>query len=133
MKASQTEETNLLLLSEGLISQTSNIREAITNFLNQTVTLPTELIARIKEFTGSCKGDFASKEDFVIDAINFRLEWLKSNSECFEISREQYDALSEALKEMGSEFFSVEEFVQGQIVDVLKRYDDYLKSKRRKR
>ena len=65
MKASQTEETNLLLLSEGIVSQTSNIREAITNFLNQTVTLPTELIAPIKVFKGSCKGDFASKEDFV--------------------------------------------------------------------
>ena len=51
-------------------------------------------------------------KDFVIDAINFRLEWLKSNKECLEISREQYDALSEALKEMGSEFFSVEEFVK---------------------
>jgi hypothetical protein len=133
LKASQTEEINLLLLSDGLVSQASKFREEITNFLNQTVTLPTELIAQIKDFTGSSKGDFASKEDFVIDAINFRLEWLKSNKECLEISREDYDALSEALKEMRSEFFSVEEFVQGQIANVLQKYDDYLKSKRRKR
>jgi hypothetical protein len=43
---------------------------------------------------------YTTKEEFVRDVIRFRLNWLKSGNECLEITREQYDALNEALKEI---------------------------------
>jgi hypothetical protein len=34
---------------------------------------------------------FITKEEFVRDAIRFRLNWLKSGNECLEIPRDQYE------------------------------------------
>jgi hypothetical protein len=72
---------------------------------------------------------FANKEDFVRDAIRYRLERLKTDNECIEVYRKQYNELEEALKEMGSPFHSPEQFIRSQITDVLYKYDEYKKNK----
>jgi hypothetical protein len=73
---------------------------------------------------------FTTKEEFVRDAIRFRLNWLKSGNECIEIPREQYEELNEAVKEMDLPFRTVEQFVNSQINAVLEKYEDYKKSRR---
>ena len=70
---------------------------------------------------------FTNKEDFVRDAIRYRLERLKNDNEFIEVSREQYNELEEALKEMGTPFRSPEQFIRSQISEVLYKYDEYKK------
>ena len=73
---------------------------------------------------------FTTKEEFVRDAIRFRLNWLKSGNECLEIPRDQYEELNEAVKEMDMPFRTVEQFVNSQIDQVLEKYEEFKKSRR---
>ena len=125
--------SKLMRLLGELASQTSSIQEAVNALLKQSVILPTALIARIEDFIGEHKEfSFTAKEDFVVDAIDFRLGWLKNDNERLEIPREQYNELNKAVKEMGTPFVTAEEFIQSQITDVLEKYGDYTKSKRQR-
>jgi protoheme ferro-lyase len=74
---------------------------------------------------------YTTKEEFVRDAILFRLNWLKSGNECLEISREQYEALNEAVKEMDLPFRTADKFVNSQIEAILEKYQEYKKNKSR--
>lgn len=71
---------------------------------------------------------YTTKEEFVRDAIRFRLNWLKSGNECLEIPREQYEELNEALKEMDVPFRTAGQFVNSQIDAVLEKYEEYKKN-----
>ena len=105
-------------------------QDAINALLQQSVILPPEVIAKVINFIEENKDvGFTNKEDFVRDAIRYRLERLKNDNEFVEVSREQYDELDEALKEMGSPFRSPEQFLRSQISDALYKYDEYKKNK----
>ena len=105
-------------------------QDAINALMEQSVILPSEVIARVENFIEENKDrGFTNKEDFVRDAIRYRIERLKNDNECIEVSREQYDELDEALKEMGTIFHSPEQFIRSQIADVLYKYDEYKKNK----
>ena len=73
---------------------------------------------------------FKSKEDFIINDASFRLNWLNSNNERLEITRERYDELDEAVKVMETPFCSAEEFIQTQIDDILEKSITMLKFQR---
>jgi hypothetical protein len=106
-------------------------QDAINALLEQSVILPPEVIAKVVNFIEENKDvGFTNKEDFVRDAIRYRLERLKNDNEFVEVSREQYDELDEALKEMGSPFRSPEQFIRSQISEVLYKYDEYKKNKK---
>ena len=106
-------------------------QDAINALLEQSVILPSEVIARVENFIEENKDrGFTNKEDFVRDAIRYRLERLKTDNECIEVSREQYNELEEALKEMGTPFRSPEQFIHSQISEVLYKYDEYKKNKK---
>ena len=78
-------------------------QDALNALMQQSVILPPEVIAKVESFIEENKDrGFVNKEDFVRDAIRFRLENLKNDNEFVEVSREQYDELEEALKEMGT-------------------------------
>ena len=105
-------------------------QDAINALMEQSVILPSEVIARVENFIEENKDrGFTNKEDFVRDAIRYRLERLKNDNECIEVSREQYDELDEALKEMGSTYRSPEQFIRSQISETLYKYDEYKKNK----
>jgi Arc/MetJ-type ribon-helix-helix transcriptional regulator len=107
-------------------------QDAINALLEQSVILPSEVIARVENFIEENKDTgFTNKEDFVRDAIRYRLERLKTDNECIEVSREQYNELDEALKEMGTPFHSPEQFIHSQISEVLYKYDEFKKNKSR--
>jgi len=104
-------------------------QDAINALLEQSVILPSEVIARVENFIEENKDTgFTNKEDFVRDAIRYRLERLKTDNECIEVSREQYNELDQALKEMGTPFRSPEQFIHSQISEVLYKYDEYKKT-----
>jgi len=106
-------------------------QDAINALLEQSVILPSEVITRVENFIEENKDTgFTNKEDFVRDAIRYRLERLKTDNECIEVSREQYNELDEALKEMGTPFRSPEQFIYSQISEVLYKYDEFKREKR---
>jgi hypothetical protein len=71
---------------------------------------------------------YTTKEEFVRDAIRFRIDWPKGGNECIEIPRQQYKALNEAVKEMDMPFRTAEQFINSQIDAVLEKYEEYKKS-----
>jgi Arc/MetJ-type ribon-helix-helix transcriptional regulator len=105
-------------------------QDAINALLEQSVILPSEVITRVESFIEENKDTgFTNKEDFVRDAIRYRIERLKTDNECIEVSREQYNELDQALKEMGTPFRSPEQFIHSQISEVLFKYDEFKREK----
>lgn len=107
-------------------------QDAINALLEQSVILPSEVIVRVENFIEENKDTgFTNKEDFVRDAIRYRLERLKTDNECIEVSREQYNELDEALKEMETPFRSPEQFIHSQISEVLYKYDEFKRERKK--
>jgi MarR-like DNA-binding transcriptional regulator SgrR of sgrS sRNA len=133
IKISEDIHSKLTGLLGELTAQTNKMQtyqDAINALLQQSVMLPPEVIIQTQNFIEENKHlGFTTKEEFVRDAIRYRLERLKNDNEFIEVSREQYDELDEALKEMGSPFRSVEQFIRNQISDTLYRYDEFKKNK----
>jgi hypothetical protein len=113
------------------LSKMQTYQDAINALLNDSVMLPPELLTQTQNFIEENKQlGFTTKEEFVRDAIRFRLTWLKGDNECLEIPREQYEKLDEALKEMGTPFHNADHFINNQINEILEKYAEYKKSKR---
>ena len=71
-------------------SEMQTYQDAINALLQQSVILPPEVIAKVINFIEENKDvGFTNKEDFVRDAIRYRLERLKNDNEFVEVSREQ--------------------------------------------
>jgi hypothetical protein len=71
-----------------------------------------------------------TKEEFVRDAIRFRLNWLNSGNEFVEIPRQQCEELNEAVKEMDMPFRTSEQFINSQIDALLEKYKEYKRNGR---
>lgn len=72
---------------------------------------------------------YTTKEEFVRNAIRFRLTWLKGDNECLEVPREQYEKLNEAVTEMDTPFHDAVHFINSQINEILEKYEEYKKNK----
>ena len=73
--------SKIICLLRDLGTQILSIQEAIYALLKQSVILPTEEVSQLENFVVEHKElGFVAKEDFAIDAINFRLNWLKNNN-----------------------------------------------------
>ena len=133
IKISDDVHSKLTALLGELTAQTSKMQtyqDAINALIKESVMLPPEVIIQTENFIEDNKQlGFTTKEEFVRDAIRYRLERLKNDNESIEVSREQYNELEEALKEMGTPFRSPEQFIRNQISDVLDKYDEYKKNK----
>jgi len=106
-------------------------QDAINALLEQSVILPSEVIAKVENFIEENKDiGFTNKEDFVRDAIRRSLTLHRSGNESIEIPRDQYEELNEALKEMDMPFRSPEQFINNQIDAILDKYQEYKKTQR---
>ena len=134
LKISDDAHSKLTSLLGELTAETSKMQtyqDAINALLNESVMLPPEVLTQTQSFIEENKQmGFTTKEEFVRDAIRFRLTWLKGDNQCLEISREQYEKLGEAVKEMETPFRSAEHFINSQINEFLGKYEEYKKSKR---
>jgi len=94
--------------------------EVLDTLISESVKLPSELLAEVEEFVKKNKElGFVTREEFLRDAIRFRLEWLSGKKEYLAIPREQYLQLERALKEMGLPYCNVRDFINTKIAEAL--------------
>ena len=133
LKISDDTHSKLTSLLGELTAQTSKMQtyqDAINSLLQESVMLPAELIAQTQNFIEENRQlGFTTKEEFVRDAIRFRLTWLKGDNQCLEIPREQYDRLSEAIREMDTPFRNADEFINRQIEGFVEKYEEHKKTR----
>ena len=137
LKISEDIHQKLTALLGELMSQTSKMQtyqDAINALISESVILPQELITQTQNFIDENRQlGYTTKEEFIRDAIRFRLSWLKKEYEYIEIPAEQYDMLGEALKEMDTPYRTVEDFINTQTRDALQKYEEWKKANSRRR
>jgi metal-responsive CopG/Arc/MetJ family transcriptional regulator len=137
LKISEDIHQKLTALLGELMSQTSKMQtyqDAINALINESVILPQELLTQTQSFIDENRQlGYTTKEEFIRDAIRFRLSWLKKEYEYIEMPTEQYEILGEALKEMDTPYRSVEEFINTQTRDALQKYEEWKKANSRRR
>lgn len=105
-------------------------QDAIEATLNQSVVLPTELLAQIEYFIEENKHlGFMTREEFMRDAVRWRLKFLNEESEYIEIPREKYEILDTAIREMSTPYHSALDFIHKQADEALEKYDARLQEK----
>jgi Arc/MetJ-type ribon-helix-helix transcriptional regulator len=116
-----------------LMAQTSKMQtyqDAIEAMLNQSVKLPSELLAEIENFIETNKQlGFTTREEFIRDAVRWRLKFLNEGSEYLEIPREKYERLDAAIKEMSAPYHGASDFIHKQIGEVLEKYEKWQEEK----
>jgi Arc/MetJ-type ribon-helix-helix transcriptional regulator len=129
LRISEDIHQKLTTLLGELMAQTSKMQtyqDAINALINESVILPEELLTQIQNFMEENKQlGFTTREEFIRDAIRFRLTWFSQENEYVEIPREQYDLLNEAIKEMNTSYRNVEDFINIQIKEALAKYEEW--------
>lgn len=133
LKISDDAHSKLTSLLGELMAESSKMQtyqDAINALLKESVMIPPELIVKTENFIEENKNlGFTTKEEFIRDAIRFRLSWLNESNKCIEISREQYEKLETALKEFNTPFSTPEQFINNQINELLNRYEEQKREK----
>ena len=116
-----------------LMAQTGKMQtyqDVIEATLNQSVILPTELLAEIEKFIEENKQlGFTTREELIRDATRWRLKFLKEDFEYVEIPREKYERLEVAVKELNTPYRSASDFIHTQVDEALEKYDAWLEEK----
>jgi len=120
------------LLGE-LMAQTSKMhsyQDAIEAMLYQSVILPPELLSEVEKFVqkNRHKG-YTTREEFIRHAIRFLLKSESSEYEYVEVSKEDYEKLNMAVKEMSTPYSNAVDFIQKQIQKVLEQYEEWQRRK----
>ena len=133
LKISDDVHSKLTSLIGKLTAETGKMQtyqDAINALLNESVMLPPEVLTQTQNFIEENKHlGYTTKEEFVRDAIRFRLTWLKGDNQCLEIPKEQYDKLDEAIDEMDLPFRGADHFINSQVTGLLGKYEEYKKNK----
>jgi len=104
--------------------------DAIENLLSQSVTLPPELLNETQNFIDNNKQHgYTTREEFIRDAIRFRLRFLQEPYECIEVPKEEYEKLQQAISDLDTEFLSVDDFFGQQIKALLAKHAEWVKQK----
>ena len=113
-----------------LMAQTGKMRtyqDAIEAMLNQSIILPSELLAQIQNFIEENKHlGFTTREEFIRDAARWQLKFLNEDFECIEIPRDKYERLETAVKEMNAPYRGALDFIHRQVDEALEKYDNWL-------
>jgi hypothetical protein len=100
-------------------------QDVVETMIRQSVVLPEELIGQVRKFVGKNRQlGFANKEEFISNAIRFRLNWLKTKNKILEISGENYEKLNEAIRQMDAPFQDVEDYINSIIIETLRKYEE---------
>ncbi|MGB9693986.1 MAG: ribbon-helix-helix domain-containing protein [Fervidobacterium sp.] len=99
IKISDVSHRKLTATVGTLMAQTGKMQtyqDAIEAVLNQSVKLPSELLAEIENFIETNKHlGFATREEFIRDATRWRLKFLRENFEYLENYRKQNEGINE--------------------------------------
>jgi len=133
LRISDDAHQRLTALLGELTAQTMKMQtytDAIENLLSQSVILPPELLAQIEGFIEENRSlGYTSREEFIRDAVRWRLRILKEEYECLEVPKEEYEKLQQAIKDMGMPFLGVNDFIGEQIKSLLEKYGEWVKQK----
>jgi len=112
-----------------LMAQTGKMQtyqDVIEALLEESVILPAELLMQIQKFMEENRRlGYTTKEEFIRDAIRFRLTWYSGKYEYIEIPKDQYERLNEAIKQMNMPLRSAEDFVNVQVKEALEKYETW--------
>jgi len=93
-----------------LMAQTGKMQtyqDAIGALLKESVIFPAELLMQIQNFIEENRDlRYTTKEEFIRDAIRFRLTWHSGKYEYIEIPKDRYEQLNEAIREMNMPYRS---------------------------
>ncbi|MCW4019404.1 MAG: ribbon-helix-helix domain-containing protein [Candidatus Bathyarchaeota archaeon] len=104
--------------------------DAIESMLSQSVILPPELLNETQSFIEENKKlGYTTREEFIRDAIRYRLSFLRNEVEYIEIPKEDYEKMEQAIEEMDTPFCCVEDFINQQVQTLLEKYDSWVKQK----
>jgi len=120
------------LLGE-LTAQTMKMQtytDAIESLISQSVTLPSEFLAQVESFIDENRHlGYTTREEFIRDAVRWRLRFLKEEYEYIEVPREEFEKIQQAMKEMDMPFLSVSDFIDQQIKTLLEKHAEWTKQK----
>ncbi|MGC8895636.1 MAG: ribbon-helix-helix domain-containing protein [Candidatus Bathyarchaeia archaeon] len=133
LRISDDAHQRLTALLGELTAQTMKMQtytDAIESLLSQSVILPPELLNQIESFIEENRHlGFTTREEFIRDAVRWRLRFLREEYEYIEIPRDECERVMQAIRDMELPFLSVSEFVEQQIKNLLEKYAEYSKQK----
>jgi len=133
LRISDDAHQKLTALLGELTAQTMRMQtytDAIESLLSQSVILPPELLVQIEGFVEENRHlGYTTREEFIRDAIRWRLRFLREEYEYIEISKEEYERLQQAIKEMSMPFLGVGDFIDQQIKSLLEKYAEWAREK----
>jgi hypothetical protein len=133
LRISDDAHQRLTALLGELTAQTMKMQtytDAIESLLSQSVILPSELLVQIEGFIEENRHlGFTTREEFIRDAVRWRLRFLKEKYEYLEIPKEEYEKLQQAIKEMEMPFLTVSDFVDQQIKSLLEKHAEWMKQR----
>lgn len=104
--------------------------DAIENLLSTSVNLPPELLNETQTFIETNRNlGYTSREEFIRDAIRTQLKFKKDQCTYVEVPKDEYDHLQQALQDLGTDFLSVEDFINQQIRNLLTKHQEMLDEK----
>jgi hypothetical protein len=110
--------------------QMQTYTDAIESMLSQSAILPPQLLNETQNFIDTHKQlGYTTREEFIRDAIRYRLRLLKNKAEFIEISKEDYDNVRKAIEDMDVPFQSVDDFVGKQIQGLLEKHALWLRDR----
>ena len=137
LRISEDIHQKLTTLLGELMAQTSKMQtyqDAINALINESVILPQEVLVQIQDFIEQNRHlGYTTREEFIRDAIRFRLAWLGQEHEYIEIPKEQYDLLNEAIKEMNTSYRNTEDFINIQVKEALDKYEEWKRAAKYRR
>jgi len=137
LKISDDIHQKLTSLLGELTAQTSKMQtyqDAINALLQQSVIMPPELLIQVQNFIEENKHlGYTTKEEFIREAVRFKLKMSSEEYEYVEIPKEQYDLLDEAVKEMNVPYSTAEDFIHTQIREALEKYQEWKKTVRKQK
>ena len=104
--------------------------DAIESLLSQSVILPPELLNETQNFIEENKQlGYTTREEFIRDAIRYRLRFLRDQYEYIEIPMEEHEKLQQAIRDMDTGFLSVDDFIDQQVRNLLEKHQAWTKQK----
>jgi len=133
LRISDDAHQRLTALLGELTAQTMKMQtytDAIENLLSQSVILPSEFLAQVESFIDANRHlGYTTREEFIRDAVRWRLRFLREEYEYLEISKEEYEKLQQAIKEMEMPFLNVSDFIDQQIRSLLEKHAEWLRQR----
>lgn len=133
LRISDDAHQRLTALLGELTAQTMKMQtytDAIENLLSQSVMLPSEFLAQVESFIDANRHlGYTTREEFIRDAVRWRLRFLREEYEYLEIPKEEYEKLQQAIKEMEMPFLSVSDFIDQQIRSLFEKHADWLRQR----